>query len=107
MLPPKFLLCGANVMTEETNYVNGPVKATEWRKGIAAIGLHKHQAISLSSLQNLRSKVERKRLAYTWEVAAKSYPKVFRNPHYLSICYRQLSLEKYLWNVLCVGMHKR
>lgn len=59
MLPPKFLLCDPNVMTEETNYVNGPVKATEWRKGIAAIGLHKHQAISLSSLQNLRSRKEK------------------------------------------------
>lgn len=76
MLPPKFLLCGPNVMTEETNYVNGPVKATEWRKGIAALGSTSIRLFLLSSLQNLRSKVERKRLAYTWEVAAKSYPKV-------------------------------
>lgn len=102
MLHPKFLLCGPNVMTEETNNVNGPVKTREWRKGIAAIGLHEHQAISLSSLQDLTSKAERKRLAYTWEATAKSYPKALRNPYYLSTCYRQLSLEKYLWNMSCV-----
>lgn len=102
MLHPKFLLCGPDVMTEETNYVNGPVKTSEWRKGIVAIGLHEHQALSLSSLQDLTSKAERNRLAYTWEAAAKSYPKAFRNPHYLSTCYRQLSLEKYLWNMSCV-----